>query len=75
MFCVMKISLSKFKAVRRLRFPVVASPPVEKTCSTGAVEAGVESRSNARLERRGYIDLLSCQNTKGSSSSSNAPLS
>ena len=44
------ISISKFTSVRRLLFPVVASPPVEEVLSTGAVEAGVERRSKVGLD-------------------------
>ena len=37
-----------------MHLPEVASPPVENICSTGAVDAGVHSRSKATLQRR-YI--------------------
>ena len=68
LFFVRKISFSKLKSVSLFRFPVVASPPIENIHSTGAVDAGVDSRSNARRERRGYISFFSCQKLKQSSS-------
>ena len=74
LFFVRKISFSKLKSVSLFRFPVVASPPIENIRSTGAVHAGVGSRSNARWERRGYISFFSCQKLKQSSSSSIEPV-
>lgn len=66
LFLLSITSCSKLLSLRRLRFPVVASPAVENILSTGAEVLGIDKTSTVSELREGYLCFSLIQKPKGS---------
>ena len=61
LFLFSKFSCSKLSSDKQFFFPIVTSPLADKTCSTGAVEAGVHRILEATGNNKRYISLFYIQ--------------